>query len=344
MMRSALKVIHRVEPLFHEDLTSYLMRVAARNHMKGPADLLAVITGSESRPVHLKDLPAVGALCRISVEEARELSGYEWRIDGLDRRWHIHDEWLTKAVFVSLRQAKVCPVCIQEAPYIRGEWSLSFYNACALHQIRLTQKCPACLKAILWNRRYPHRCTCGFHLGSCPATKPSPYESALSCLLLYRILGQPSLLQGLPIADKTTERLAGLSLDGICKIFWFLGHSVAELGSYGSGHGRKRPDGVQIELMAARALSLLNDWPSFMGDWLEKLIASRLPAKFSGTAFDHLLAPLQNYFTVDSADPEMRFLVAALEQHLKRIWLLFGQRHHKSRFEHQMELMFETDD
>jgi hypothetical protein len=343
MMHFTPKVIHRVEPRFHEDLTGYLMRVATRNHMKGPADLLAVITGSESRSVHLKDLPLIGALCRISDEEVCQLSGYEWRIDGLERRWHIHDEWLTKAVFVSLRQAKVCPACIQAANYVRGEWSLSFYNVCALHQIRLTYKCPACSKAILWSRRYPHRCSCGFHLGDSPATKPLPYESALSCLLLYRILGEPSLLKGLPIADKTTERLAGLSLDGICKIFWFLGHNVAELGSYGSGHGRKRPGGFQIELMAEHAFSLLSDWPKFMGNWLEQFVASRLPAKFSATAFDHLLAPLHNYFTVDSVDPEMTFLVAALEQHLKRIWLLFGQRHYNSRFEYQMELMFETD-
>lgn len=336
--QSLHKVIHRVPPYLHEDLTGYLMRVAARNHLPGPAALLSAITGTQYRQIHLRDLPTVASLCRNTIEQVSQLSGYEWRISGEERRWQVNGEWLTKSVFVSLRNAKVCPVCIQEASYVRGEWSLSFYKVCADHSTRLLDHCPACTRRLEWNRRYPHRCKCGFNLGNASPEHPRAYEAALSCLIAYRIHGNPSLLEGLPLDVKSIERLAGLSLDGVCKTIWLLGHCLTELGSYGSGHGRKKP--MDVDSMTARAFSLLSNWPHSLGLWLEDHIPTYLPVNFSATAFENLLAPVRSYFIDDFSYEETKFLNVVFEQHLKKIWLTMGRPHFHCQIGRQQEFDF----
>lgn len=341
-MRPRARVIHRVTPYPHEDLTGFLMRVAVRNHMLGPSELLSVVTGTPNRQIQLKDLPILAELCRSTAQEVYQLSGYEWRINGEDRNWRVNGEWITKSVFISLRQAKVCPACLQERNIVRGEWSLSFYTVCAHHETHLLERCPACRRKLQWNRRYPDRCICRFNLAQSPLERSDGYAEALSKLLAYSTSGDPELLDGFPLDSKAFERLAGLSLDGICKTVWFLGHCLPELGNYGSGHGRKKPGGIEVEVMAEHAFKILNNWPDSIGNWLDELISSQLPIRFSATAFERLLAPMQHYFLADESAPELKFLTAAFEQHLRRIWFMLGQRQQRCRFERQLELDFGT--
>lgn len=342
MMRLQTRVIHRVIPYQYEDLSGFLMRVAARNHMLGPSELLSILTGTANRSVHLKDLSRLAELCRNTVEEVYQLSGYERRLNGEERSWHVNGEWLTKSAFVSLRQAKVCPDCLQEMNYVRGEWSLSFYTVCARHGSNLLTECPACRRRLQWNRRHPNRCICGFNLAQSTLDHPERYRNALSRLLAYQTFGDPKLLDGLPLDPRAVERLAGLGMDGICKTVWFLGHCLSEIGNYSIGHGRKKPCSIEVELMAERAFQMLKNWPDSLGKWLDDLLSSQFEGKFSATSVQYLLAPLQHYLQADASPAELRFLSAALEQHLKRVWVMMGSHHHRCRFERQLELGFDT--
>lgn len=339
-MQAFPKVIHRVRPYQHEDLTGFLMRVAARNHLLGPSELLAFVTGTANQAIHLHDLPKLAELCRNTVEEVHQLSGFEWRISGEDRTWRIAGEWITKSVFISLRRARICPGCLKEQSYIRGHWSLSLYSACAKHESRLLEKCPNCQRRPLWNRRHLIRCGCGFDLSRAPLERAGRYEIALAKLLAYRSLQEPHMLEDIPLNPRALERLAGLSLDGICKTVWFLGHCLADIGNYGSGHGRKKPGHDDIDLMTERAFEMLQDWPDSIGSWLSGLVSEKLDAQFSATAYDHLLAPVQHYFQDSVTDPELKFLAAAFEQHVRRVWIMMGRRHYKCEHERQLELDF----
>lgn len=334
------KVLHRVPPCKHEDVTGFLMRVAARNHLPGPAKLQTLLTGTPNRPITVNDLGGLAEMCRCTRDEINLLSGYEWRISGEDRAWRVGGQWVTKPVFISLRRPKVCPACLCTENYLRGEWSLGFLFACAIHETRLLEECPGCHRRLPWMRRNPRMCACGYDLAQASPMKASEYEVALARLLAYQISGDAGYLAGIPLDCVIAERLAGLSVDGTCKTVWFLGHCLSEISQCSSGHGRKKPSADSIGPMVERAFCMLQDWPDAIGNWLRRTVQSGLSPGFSAAEYEFLLAPALNYFRSSVDTAELNFLATAFEQHVRQLWLIMGRHHPKCEFERQLELKF----
>lgn len=340
-MTQAYRLIHRVKPRMHEDIFGFLVRVAQRNHFKGGAtNLLKHITGNNSTKVTNSNLHQVAHYCRNTLPEIFQLSGIERQHSFSEKMWHVEGHWVTKASFVSFRHPKVCALCLREDPYVRGIWSLCFYTVCAKHRVELVSVCPSCNKSLKWDRRTVQRCNCGYDLTTAPTTTSNSQEALMSGLITHSV-GITSI-SDLPqlLNQKAVDRLGELSLDGLCKTIWFLGHCISQLGKYGTGHGHIQPRNKSASQMIGATFDLLDDWPNQLGNKLKSL-SNRPPSTSSASLLDRLLGPAQNYLEAEINSPELIYLKIAYEQHVRSIWKSMGKRLRSANAANQLELDFE---
>lgn len=331
------RVTHRLEPYGDESAIGFMMRLAYKNRLKSAPELLKRVLGSESPAILHQRIPDLAFFCRNTIDEFQQLSGFEKWWDA-QPHWVIQGEWLTKSVFIQNQLSRACPMCLDQSPYIRALWSLSFYKYCAWHECALIDRCPKCHRALDWDRLRPEFCNCSQYLGEHSLELPEPESLLLSKVIAYRLTQNQSLIQSQ--SSQLVEQLAALSVDGLCKTIWFLGHCVPELGQYSTGHGRKRPNDQVFTNMLQSAFALLRNWPESLGHILDKSIHQELHPQFSAVAFHYLLRPLDHYLKSSLDSPELAFIGHVYEQYLHQIWLKSGRRNSGSKYEKQLRLEF----
>jgi hypothetical protein len=333
------RLVHRLPPMIHEDVTGYLSRTAHRNHLHGMRAILDAIYGTHRTSITTRDLPVIADFCRLYQDEAFQLSGIEHRFPDGTRTWKIDGEWITKSTFISTRHVKVCPTCLAESPHIRGCWALAFYIACSTHGTYLIDQCPRCQRPLKWDRRDVMHCFCGFNFAEAAAQPASDSAVMFARLIAHR--NQPLLdVQTSRLSRQEVERLAPLGIDALCKTMWFLGHCLSEPENCFAGHGRRQPSGTQADLIIDRAFGLLENWPNNFTAHLDS-IAARLPPSSTVMKLEKLIAPVMNYFDAELLDGEFRFLQTAFEHHLLGIWSRYGMQHRIRRCERQLSLNFD---
>lgn len=336
-MNNSHRILHRLTPFHDELLTGFLMRVSFRNHMLGPEELMGQVLNGGARNISYSELPKLAYLCLNTIDEVKLLSGYEQWNQG-EARWWIASEWVTKSAFVMNRHSKVCPACLSEHPYLRGIWNLSFYTVCARHETRLVDTCPNCQKPLKWNRRRPDYCGCKQNLAKVDTPVENSQSLNLAKLIAYRAESDPTYLRQIRADEKVIERLAGLSIDGLCKTVWFLGYCLDDTQSHGAGHGRRKPRPEALEMMIVRTFNFLRDWPDSLGQALKTQWLGRLGPEFLLQDSQRVLAPVEHYFKSSLTQPELAFLVRPYEQYLQHIWRFSGKHHPRSDFARQLLL------
>lgn len=336
---STYRVIYRVAPEAHEDIFGYLARVATRNHLAGMHSILSEVLGVKQAAITFADLPALAYFCRLYPEEMLHLSGIAQKAAYGALTWQVCGHWVSKEPFIATRRAKICPCCLQDGDFVRGEWTLNFYTACAHHAVALHERCPKCRRAILWNRRAARYCPCGYDLASTDAIPAQPHSLFVAELIGHQC-GQNIILHPYPcISFVEHENLASLSLDGLCKTLWFLGHCLCELGRYSVGHGRVKPMSADADAIILNALHAIEDWPRHFGELLE-VSKHRVLAERAGPLLEQLLGPVHKYLQHEMQDDELKFVRVAYEQHLRHMWRSFGSKHRRLRSDRQLELDF----
>jgi TniQ len=310
------RLLHRVYPYQFESAQGFFKRVANANYLSNSQDLLKLITKKSGKTIYLQNTPAIAYFCLNSVAEISQLSNLQIaRIEG-NRIFQINGQPISKIVFIDNAHAKICPSCLEKAPYIRGSWTLTFYNCCPLHRIRLIDWCDKCQRTIKWDRRYLQSCSCGADLRRVRTTPAQKSELILASLIDG--LNPHQCLPSYQTHTQAINHLGDLSLDGICKTIWFLGHCISQLGNYGSGHGTKIPSPDMTSLMIDNAFSFLNHWPNRFGEHLD-LLAIRKPSDSTDSLINRLFGPAQYYAKEALQAPELAFLKTAYEQHIERI-------------------------
>lgn len=329
------RVIQRVAPYPFEDIYGYLIRVCETNRLKSVDFVLAQFIQGR-RTIRACDLEALAYFCRAKPEEAQHLSGVELPRSGGERSWTIGNTHVSKANFMDARHTKICPPCLEEAAFARGEWSLTFYRSCATHAIRMIDSCPRCRRPLKRTRRRIQACDCGQSLIALE-TESAPAALRLVSRLLLRHRLDISDFAALGMRLHVADRLQGLSLDGLCKTLWFLGHCLFEFERLSTGHGRTRPSQTHAEQIIMQSVKLFSHWPEGLGDHLRKL-TNRPVAPGSAALIDRVLGPLQYYLyeVIDSA--EFAFLTAAYEQYIRQIWRDIGATGRTKAFTPQLEL------
>lgn len=113
----------------------------------------------------------------------------------------------------SLRDPKggqFCPRCLAESPYWRDSWEIRFVQACLVHACQLVNRCPACARAISWQRRNGFlNCRCGMPLRCCRVLPASSVAVAVTRF----VVGDPDAMGA----------LAGISLEARCRLVRAIG-------------------------------------------------------------------------------------------------------------------------
>ncbi|MBF4372168.1 TniQ family protein [Vibrio anguillarum] len=111
--------------------------------------------------------------------------------------------------FLRKRFTPICPLCIDEAPYIRQQWQFISHQACEHHACKLVHHCPECKSRLEYQTTESiSQCECGFEL------RNSPVEDApVAALLVARWLsGHDSKPLGLLKAEMTLSERYGFLL------------------------------------------------------------------------------------------------------------------------------------
>lgn len=330
------RLLHRVVPFEHENIYGFLIRIGERNRVSSTARLIEYITGNRNAVFRYDDIPRLAYYCRNSVDEISQLSGIELLKKDGERQWRICGEWITQPVFTQVRKARVCPQCLAEDAYWRGEWALSFYTICAHHGIPLTDRCPGCGRSLKWNRQHVAECSCGSSIKQGARQVDNPYSLFLSKLLSRQI---SDIRHYLPIAipAQQLEWLARLNRNSLCKVIWFFGHCLSELGSFGAGHGRRKPTAIDLEIMVEKTLQFFCRWPDRFGACLEEL-AMRTPSASAATLLERLFGAVQHYVYEVMTEPELAFVQYAFEQYIHLIWRVKFKQNFEQKHVRQFEL------
>jgi len=325
------RVIFRVPPVPYETIHGYLHRVAEENQLRDIYSILHETLGERRHhQIYIEDLLTLASYCRVYPDELFQLSGVVQRKSGGSLEWQVCGHRITKSSFIEFRQVKVCPLCLLEGAYVRGEWILSFYTSCAKHGCALVGHCHGCGRDIYWERINARYCGCGFDLSESIVQKSNLYAALCSDLIAYKIG------QALPHQPWTLLRVSefqsldALSLDGLFKTIWFLGHCIGELGHYSTGHGVAKPKIHTANSIIEKAFSIVEDWPNRLGN---ELIATKdKQLSNSGmTLVDKLIGPVQSYYKNELQEPEFGFIVKAYERQVSLLRNSFGKKHRSSK-------------
>lgn len=331
----------RVPPKINESLVGYLMRAAEANHMRSRESILQSFIGTATRPPGRDEIERLAEFTRCSASEIAQLFGFEARRDGGVSCWRIGPEWITKRNFVSSRTLACCPACLDSDPYLPGIWELSFYRTCAVHRTCLAYKCPRCGKPLRWTRRGVCLCGCGFDFRTAESQPGSQSSWMLAQLIEHRLYPDFVLTVPSPMPEHLVERLAGLTLDGLFKTIWFLGHCVAEFDECAVGHGRIQIKGEHADRVIENAFSLLSGWPQSLADRLT-VIASRPNGNKKASFYRNALGPVATYMDEEIVGDELAFLRSTYEFHIRTIWRELGRKPLQRFSDRQLELDFST--
>lgn len=312
-----MKLPVRVRPESLESLSGYLMRVAARNGLKGPGAILRGLTGSPTKRLGRAHVLALAELTRCNVPEIFQLTGINRRRLGDEFVWNIGRATISKSYLIRTRQLPFCPRCLEQKPYLRGEWEITFYVACHVHRIKLLSQCPVCKRPAWWLRELPERCSCGFHLGASASTKAGDAELLAACLISHGASQSSGWLPTLEsVSAPVAERLAGLSLDALLKTIWLMGHILHDFASLTSGQGRRVPDLEEAGIFVRRCADSLHSWPiPFQG-----ALGRAFDAAPSSAASQRSAIALHRFLSAELEAEEFSFIRAAYQSSVAGLW------------------------
>jgi len=317
------------------------MRAAQANHYRIHQEILEyALDASPTNPqVEIAQTPRLAAYMRNSVAEISQLSGICQPIPKQGKVWQINGEWLGKTTFLQLNHAPICPKCLQEAPYLRGEWHLSFLTVCWQHACQLIDRCPQCRRQLTLLRSAPELCVCQFDLRNGPVIEADTETLLVAKLMANRSQG-PLALDSACLPSEQIENLARLSLEGLCHSLWFLGHHLQGNFLLNRGTALRKLDYREIHEMIHGVIWLLASWPNRLEQALAKQMA--LNAKWSGdNTTMRLLGPIQRYYETHIEPGDSRFITKPYETFVRQLVELLGKKHRPSRLDSpQLELDF----
>ena len=308
--------------------------------MAGPGDIIATITGSATQMPSTRQIVQLAQFCRCSVGEVAQLFGFIWHTSEGVRGWRLGPEFITRDAFIRARKPAVCPACLSIAPHLRGIWDVAFYVVCATHRTVLIRNCPGCGRALKWNRRLPDVCGCCALLSTGTSRTGSDAAWLVSQLLEVRVDPTRKLTMSDQMCTQTVERLAALSIDGLLKTLWFIGHCIADLPNCETGHGRTVPTIEDAEAIIVRSVSLLSKWPSELAATLDTYAGRKTPASRT-TLEGHLYGPIKEYLESALDTPELAFLRCAYEQAIRQTWKRMGKTRVIRAMDRQLHLDLE---
>lgn len=326
-----------VEPYIDESGRGLLMRIAERNHLSHPKRILEMLRPQGPTNLLEKDLLPLSEACAcdpgllgiLAIRMSRDSRGI--------RTFQLGNQRVSKDYFLTGKTARICPECLGEFCYARQAWDLTLSNACPIHEVLLEDRCPACLHNIAGLRSSLLHCQCGFPLTRIVTQEATEFEIFVAGLLqrFFSDLKPVSIhLPGL-IAD----RLSDLSLDGLCKLLWYLGVYLPSRGSRPAGQSRHRYTVFETRRIIEAAYSYLVAWPNLYLKTLRALVGHSSLGK-ANSLMEQWFGSIHSYLINDMDDSGLGFVRTAFEFEIRNIWKAIHHSKLPAMVSAQMEFDF----
>lgn len=221
--------------------------------------------------------------------------------------------------FILVDHQRVCPICLEENPYLRAAWDHVLLPTCYTHNVELVSCCPTCHIPL---RRAPGRmidCICGQHLPYAPSieAKPTDVERLLATKLNHT--------SGVTFPQLPKE-LIGLTGSDLLKL-------VLLIGAYQSFDGGDRPRKAPLKAdpsipraILSHANGVLSDWPNNFQSMLRGACLKRPAETELKKVFGHFYKAL--YTELDGV--HFQFVRDAFENWIRQEWQgLLTKRHRR---------------
>ena len=248
-----------IEPYWDESLVGFVFRMAARRGLGTGYKLVALLDLSMNasprrllleRLSHELGLPQAAVDRMATWHEIQDADGV--RIPGARPQPSFLGNPCTFPIYdnLDLRYRRLCPRCLDEAPYYRARWNLTCVSACPAHGLELLAKCPGCGARLAWRGTDVAICgTCGRSMAREPGTPVTPMSRDGASVTLG-LLGDPSFMEAADDA-RSIPPLRGLE-PGIALEF---------LAGLGREFKRITPPRITTPDAIALGVQACRDWP-----------------------------------------------------------------------------------
>jgi hypothetical protein len=187
-------LLKRPKPFFDESIRGYLIRLAHENWtstkmLYTKSDL--GIGGNQPRNLLMitekADIQTLCEMVNLKEEELLNLTLFENTGKYADQDIKILRHLVAFGTCKIYNQ--VCPLCLNEQPYLKKIWEIKHVTTCHVHSTLLLVKCPKCKSNISAYRNIITHCQCGFDLRKCPIQKVSYEETGLSSFIYEKLFG-----------------------------------------------------------------------------------------------------------------------------------------------------------
>lgn len=206
--------------------------------------------------------------------------------------------------YVMKRERRFCSMCLAEGePYHRAAWDLALLTACPRHGIFLQDRCPVCLRRVVWQGEPLHCCSNRACAGDLRTTQTISVPAR-------NMPGVHELQDRLMCSDDTLLPVPGVDFNGWLTLVWGLG--AIECGATGMLWTSRKVDKYSVQTCIDAGIRITAGWPSTFHTVLDrwrvapKLISDR---KQKLTQFGAFRAWLKNV-DVQSLAPVMTEVVA----------------------------------
>jgi hypothetical protein len=238
------------QPTPTESFRGYTLRLSEANGLLTPASMLGV-AGMDPWDIRLARHP-LEIIAGLAGKEAAELQSIAYSQDNVNGEPRLLGHPLALS-YLSLRDPKICPECIQEQGFIPARWDLASYTVCHVHKKQLSTSCPACKQKLKWFRPGLLTCNCGESLTEANTeTVEHPVDDlskALTAVLERSSLSDADASYGLPLSA-----LSMMSLRTLVGLIHTLGEHKLQLEGQSS-----KEQGVNAQVRAAA--ETLAYWP-----------------------------------------------------------------------------------
>ncbi len=326
-----------VQPFTDESGRGLLMRIAERNHLSHPKHILEMLRPKGPPNLLEKDLLPLSEACACDPGLIGNLA-IRTSLDGRGvRTFQLGRQSVSKDYFLTGKTARICPECLNEFGYARQAWDLTLSSACPVHEVLLEDRCPACLHNIAGLRSSLLHCQCGFPLTRIVTQEATEFEIFVAGLLqrFFSDLKPVSIhLPGL-IAD----RLADLSLDGLCKLLWYLGVYLPSMGSRPAGQSRRHYTVFETRRIIEAACSYLVAWPNLYLKTLRELVGHSSLGR-ANSLMEQWFGSIHSYLVNDMEEAGLGFVRTAFEFEIRKIWKTIHHSKLPAMVSTQMEIDF----
>lgn len=294
MLENIQPLVITPSPHHDECMMGFLLRTTEMNGYRSPFILLSYCGLSESQARNIR--PSIENVARLYNRAPEKFAFIDNNTPGNivgSKEWSLMGHPL-QSIYINVKDARICPECVNESGYISQFWYLKHAYACPKHARMAIYNCPKCDKGLSWCRPGLMTCSCGHDLSN-ERGEDVQDKSVLTMLNLLdaklhgRLSNHPDLkTHGFPM-----DELESMSLSTLIGIINRLQPNRPTRKVKHKSYVTVGDNNIQKNLCIGlkNAYGILSGWPHGLYDYLENM-----PANMINTESYSILSQFKSFY------------------------------------------------